>query len=838
MVFRAAPEAYVRSLLLTIMLTGVAGLPTAGRAQAPAPASNPVPAPVPAPTPVAAPASTAPAPDANQSGGMVVRGIRVEGLQRIAEGTVFNYLPINIGDRIDESRIQEAIRAVYGTGFFKDVEMRWDNGTLIVVVAERPSIADFTITGNKDIKTEDLKEPLARIGLKKGRTFNQSVLDEVEQSLTDQYFSRGKYAATIKADVKELPGNKVDIAITIKEGDRAKIRQINIVGNKSFPDKELLESFELKTPGWLSWLRQDDRYSREALTGDLEKLRSFYMDRGFADFGVESTQVAISPDKKNIYITINLVEGERYKVSDVRLGGELVLPEAQLSPLVQVKPGQTYSQRLITQSADLIRLRLSEDGYAFATVEPVPELDREAKTVAVTLYVEPKKRVYVRRVNFNGTSSVNDEVFRREMRQFEGGYLSNSRLERSKIRIQRLPYIEKVEEATNPVPGTPDLVDLDFNITEGLPGQFGGGVGYSESQKLILNGSFVHTNFMGTGNRVQADINSGRYRTVYSFSFTDPYTTINEVSRTISVAYRDITQFTSAASDFSTKTLSASVEYSYPLTEFQRFILGGTWQSAELLSDSFSSRQAQQWVRNNGKSETSFVTGGAIYTSKFDTFEFVAGWVYDSRNRSLFADRGARHRLVFNTTVPGSDIEYYTVNYNYQQYWPLTSWATMLFKVDLGYGDAFGDTTSLPPYKNYFGGGPDTVRGFQENSLGPKDDFGNPYGGDTLVSGQAELLLPIPEKWQSKARFALFYDVGNVYSLGDVQFYDKPGTNPIKYDFHNGDLKQSVGISAQWLAPLGLFRFSYAMPLNAESATSSSYGDDTERFQFSIGGAF
>ena len=777
-------------------------------------------------------------PASAQEEALVVRGIRVEGLQRIAEGTVFNYLPVNIGDRVDQSRIREAIRAVYGTGFFRDVEIRWDDGTLVVAVAERPSISDFTITGNKDIKTEDLQEPLARIGLKKGRTFNQSVLDEVEQSLIDQYFSRGKYSASVEAEVKELPDNKVDIAITIKEGDRARIRQINLVGNRSFSDEDLLERFELKTPNWLSFIRQDDRYSREALSGDLEKLRSFYMDRGFADFGIESTQVAISPDKRDIFVTINLQEGERYTVSDVRLGGELVLPEAQLNPFVRVKPGQTYSQQLITQSADLIRLRLSEEGYAFATVEPVPELDREAKTAAVTLYVEPKNRVYVRRINFNGTSSVNDEVFRREMRQFEGGYLSNSRLERSKIRLQRLPYVEKVEETTNPVPGTPDLVDLDFDITEGLPGQFGGGVGYSEAQKLILNGSFVHTNFMGSGNRVQADINTGEFRTIYSMSYTDPYTTINEVSRTMSLAYRDITQFTSEASDFSTKTLSASIEYSYPVTEFQRLIFGGTWQSAELLSDSFSSRQAQEWVRNNGDSETSFVTGGAIYTTNFDTFELLAGWVFDSRNRALFADRGARHRLVANATIPGSDVEYFTINYNFQQYWPLARWATMLFNVDLGYGAALGDTTSLPPYKNYFGGGPDTIRGFAENELGPKDDFGNPYGGDLLIAGQAEFLLPMPEKWRSKSRFSLFFDAGNVFSQGDVQFYDKTRLNPIEYDFDAGELKQSVGIAAQWLAPLGLFRFSYAFPLNAEDGTDLLYGDETERFQFSIGGAF
>ena len=785
----------------------------------------------------------------------IVKSIRVEGLQRIAEGTVFNYLPVNIGDRVDANRIREAIRAVYGTGFFRDVEIRRDDSALVVVVAERPSIADFTITGNKDIKTEDLQEPLARIGLKRGKTFSQSVLDEVEQSLTDQYFSRGKYAASVKAEVKELPDNKVDVAITIKEGDRARIRQINLVGNRSFSDEDLLERFELKTPTWLSWLRQDDRYSREALSGDLEKLRSFYMDRGFADFGVESTQVAISPGKRDIFITINLLEGERYKVSDVRLGGDLVLEEAQLNPFVQVKPGQTYSQQLITQSADLIRLRLSEEGYAFATVEPVSDLDRDGKTVAITLYVEPKNRVYVRRINFNGTAAVNDEVFRREMRQLEDGYLSNSRLERSKIRLQRLPYIEKVEATTNPVPGTPDLVDLDFDITEGLPGQFGGGVGYSAAQNLILNANFVHTNFLGTGNRIQADVNTGQFRTVYGVSYTDPYTTINEVSRTISLAYRDITAFTSEASDFSTKTISASLEYSYPITEFQRIIFGGTWQSAELLSNSRSSLQAQDWVKSNGNSDTSIFNGGAIYTTDFDTFELLGGWVYDSRNRGLFADRGARHRLVANVTVPGSDVEYLTINYNYQQYWPINRWATMLFNLDLGYGTGLGDTTSLPPYKNYFAGGPDTVRGFEENSLGPIDTLGNPYGGDAIVAAQTEFLLPIPEKWQFKARFSLFYDIGNVFSLGDVEFFDKPpGFTPLNYDFSAGQLKQSYGIAAQWLAPLGLFRFSYAFPVNSEGGTDSvlcpvpvpqgcvptggAYGDQTARFQFSIGGAF
>jgi outer membrane protein insertion porin family len=768
-----------------------------------------------------------------------IRDIRVEGLQRISEGTVFNYLPLNIGDRPDQRRIQEALRAVYATGFFRDVEFRWDNGTLVIAVAERPSIESFTITGNKDIKTEDLTDSLSKIGLKSGRIFNRSVLDEVEQSLTDQYFSQGKYAARVTTEVDELPDNMVRIAIKITEGDRARMRQINIVGNPSFSDEEILESFQLKMPNWLSFIRQDDRYSREALQGDLETLRSFYMDQGFADFRIESTQVALSPDKSNIFVTVNVAEGERYTVSDVKLAGDLILNEADLNPYVLFKPGQTYSQRVITQSADLIRLRLGEEGYAFATVEPVPELNKEDRTVAVTLYVEPKNRVYVRRVNFNGASAANDEVFRREVRQFEGGYLSNSKLERSKIRLQRLPYIEKVEVNTNPVPGTPDLVDVDFDIEEGLPGQFGGGIGYSESQKFLLNGSFVHTNFFGTGNRVAADVSTGKYRTIYSLSHTDPYTTIDEVSRTMSVAYRDITQYTSGASDFSTETFSASLEYGYPVTEFQRLIFGINWQESDLLADSFSSAQAKEWVQNNGDSYSERVSGGTeIYGTYFSAFELVAGWVFDSRNRALFADRGARHRIVFSSTVPGSDVEYFTVNYNAVQFAPLGRYFTLAVNLDLGFGDSFGDTTAIVPYKNYFAGGPDTVRGFKENYLGPRDSFGNPYGGNMLVAAQTELILPIPEKWRTRTRVTAFFDIGNVFSTGGVSFRAPNGITPIDYDLDWGNLKQSVGISAQWLAPLGLFRFSYGFPLNADDATSLSYGDEEEQFQFSIGGAF
>ena len=533
----------------------------------------------------------------------VVSNIRIEGLQRISEGAVYNYLPINIGDSLSTQRIQAAMRAIYATEFFDDVEFRRDGNTLVISVEERPSIADFTITGNKDIKTEDLEESLSSVGLRKGRILNRSVLDDVERSLTEEYFAQGKYAASVKAEVKELPDNLVSINIDIKEGDRSLIRQINIVGNTIFDDEELLESFKLRTPHWLSFISQDDRYSREALQGDIESLRSYYMDRGYADFKIDSTQVAISPDKKDIFITVNIVEGERYTVSDVKLAGDLILDESALTPYVQVRPGQIFSQRLLTGSEELIQLRLGEEGYAFTDVEPVTELDKESREVKVTFYVDPKNRVYVRQINFNGADAVNDQVFRREMRQFEGGYLSKSNVDRSKTRLERLPYIEKVDVETNPVPGTTDQVDLDFDITEGLPGQFGAGLGYSASQGIIVNGNFVHTNFLGTGNRVQADANFGEFTTVFGGSYTNPYVGLNEVSRTINASYRKTTQFTSEASDLDTKTYNAGVSWGYPVTEYQRVNFGFNVQSADLTGNSFSSSaQALQWVRSNGDS--------------------------------------------------------------------------------------------------------------------------------------------------------------------------------------------------------------------------------------------
>jgi len=773
------------------------------------------------------------------AGNFVVKDMRVEGLQRISEGTVFNYLPINIGDEIDSVRVAEAIRSLYGQSLFDDIELRREEDTLIIVVKERPSIENFTIDGNKDIKTEDLMESLRNVGLSRGRTFDRSVLDNVEMFLREQYYDRGKYGVQIKTDVLDRPNNTVRVSIDVIEGDRAKIRQVNIVGNESFEEDDIRGGFTLDTANWLSWIRQDDRYAKEALEGDLEVLRSFYMNRGYADFRVDSTQVAISPNKKDIFVTINVHEGEVYTISDVKIVGDMVIPEIFLSSLIFTAPGAVFNQNVLTQSAEFMQFRLGEEGYANAEIEPVPELDHETKEASITFYLNPQSRVYVRNINFNGISQVDDEVLRREMRQMEGSYLSNSLMDRSKILLQRLPYIEPgVDYRTSPVPGSPDLVDVDVDLEYRMPGQFSGGVGYSESQKLLLNGSIVHTNFLGTGNRVALELNSGRFQKLYSVSHTDPYRTMDGMHRTVSVNYRDVTQFTSAASDFSTTSAGATVDYGFPISEFQRISYGLTFQHSELLSSTNSTQQAQDWVANNGNPFIEDVGNGAVFFgTEFDAIELVAGWSYDSRNRSLFATRGMRQQVVLSVAVPGGDVEYFQARYNFTKYIPITQKWIVRLNAELGLGEAMGDTTALPPYKQFYGGGPTSVRGFKESYLGPRDSFGRPYGGNMLVAGQLELIIPLPEKFASQARASIFYDVGNVFNTGEVAFTDKLGS-PIEYKPDFGDLKTSVGIGVQWLAPLGLFRFSYAYPLNTYSGNDRYYGDELERFQFSIGQAF
>jgi outer membrane protein insertion porin family len=741
------------------------------------------------------------------------------------------------------------VRALYDTGFFRDVEIRRDGSTLIIVVNERPTIESFQIKGNKDIKTEDLGKSLRNVGLAQGKTFDRSVLEDVKSFLQDQYGARGKYAARIDTKVEEVAGNRVKINIDIVEGKRAKIRTINLVGNEIFREKDILETLELKTPNLLSFYKQDDRYSRESLQGDLEKIRSYYMDRGYANFEVESTQVAIAPEKDDIFITVNVSEGEVHTIKDVKLAGTFVVPEPLLRRYLLVQPGDMFSRKTITATQELLQNRLGEDGFAFAKVEAVPTTsgDPANKELSLTFFVDPGNRVYVRHITFNGISKINDEVLRREMRQLEGGWLSNVALDRSKQRLERLPYIKKVESETKPVAGSTDLVDVLYEIEEGPSAQLGGGVGYSESQSFILSGNYADANFLGTGRRVAVDLNSGRYAKVYGISVTEPYLTANNVGFTSSLSYRDQTQFVSAASDFSSETIGASFDIGYPISENQGVRFGLSFQKSSLLtSTSGSARQSTEWVALNGDSRITPVdfNGDGTFDltlvgTEYNAVEFTTSWNYDSRNRSLFADRGMRHSFGLSYTLPSiSDVEYYVASYEFVKYVPLFGRFTLQYGADVAFGMDIGDTTALPPYRQFYGGGPETVRGYKESRLGPKDDFGRPFGGNLKVTGRAELLIPLPQKFETSARLSMFYDIGNIFSTGNRYTFSGRSFQPVEYKFEYDKLKHSTGLAVQWLAPLGVFRFSYAIPLNAYKGDANIYPDEVERFQFSVGQAF
>jgi outer membrane protein insertion porin family len=787
---------------------------------------------------VAAYAAEEPVADAH----FTVDNILVQGLQRVSEGTVYNYLPVNIGDELTPRRLREALRALYATGFFRTVELRREGNTLIVVVGERPSIESFEIRGNKDIKTEELTKSLRNAGLAQGKTFDRSLLEEVKSSLTDTYFSRGKYGVKVETKVDEQPGNRVRVTIDITEGARARIRQISVIGNTKFKEQEILDTFELKTPRWNSWYKQNDRYSRESLQGDLEKLKSWYQDRGYANFEIESTQVTISPEKDDMFITISVREGDVYKIADAKIAGNTIVPLAELQALLLLRKGQVYSQQMISATQRLIENRLGVEGYAFAKVDPVPKLDDEKKEVVMTFLVDPGKRVYVRHINFTGIKRTQDVVLRRELRQLEGAWVSNPLLERSKQRIQQLPYIESVDYEKTRVEGSDDLVDVEYKIKEGPSAQLSGGIGYSESSAFMLNGSLADSNFMGTGERLGLELNAGKYAQVYSFSHTNPYITIDGISRTTNVSYSRQTQLTSSYSDFSTETWLGGLDYGWPISERQVFRVGASVQHIEFATGTYSSQQLWNWVRNNG--DTTYLRRSGEYFIRgtvSNLLELSASWNYDSRNRGLFPTAGTAQSFGITSTVPGSGLEYLTATYHFQHYinipLPVVRNVPLRVSATAGYGRAFGNTDSLPPTRHWFVGGPDSVRGFRESTLGPRDSLGNPYGGDTALYGSAEAILPMPRKWQTSARVSLFYDIGQAFYLGDTVFRNKDGTRAdTGVDLKR--LRSSTGIAVEWLAPLGLFRFSYAVPLSWQRETSKFYGDDREGFQFSMGRAF
>lgn len=772
-----------------------------------------------------------------------VTGIRIEGLQRIAEGTVFNQLPVNIGDTLTPQRVREALRALHATGFFRDVELRREEpGILIVVVQERPSIREFKVSGNKEVESEDLVKSLRNVGLATGKILNRSVLEDARQFLVDQYFSRGRYGVLVDANVDEVPGNLVDVHLEITEGKRARIRQINIVGNERFGDEELLAGLELKSSNLLSFYRQDDRYSRQSLEGDLEKIRSYYMDRGYADFEITSTQVTLAPEKDDLFITVNVAEGRTWTLGAVKLAGRFVVPESVLRQYIGVQPGDQYSQRLITASEKALSDRLSEAGYAYADIAVVPVADAATGSIALTFMVEPNARTYVRRIEFAGVQRTNDEVLRREFRQLEGAVLSNAALTRSEERLQRLPYIQSVETETTRVPGSADLVDVEVTVEEGPSSQIGGSVGYSERNSVMASASFIDSNLFGSGDRFALELNGGRYSQVFSVSHTDPYFTSDGVSRSLHASYVERDRLTSSFSQFTTQTYSAGASLGYPISEDQYLSFGLNFSHEDLATVSSSSTQIRDWVRNNGDSYFRRVGRDPVLGTLIDSVELTAAWGWEGRDRTLFPTRGGMHRLGVAITPPGSSVSYATVNFRSQQFFrmPGFDWLQkfpLQVTTNIGWATALGDTTAAPPHRHIFTGGSDSVRGFDDGTLGPRDSLGNPYGGDFGLSSQFDLILPMPEKFQTSARVSLFYDIGQSYYLGDTQFRNRRGDRT-DYKFDLGELRSSAGIAVQWLSPMGLFRFSYAFPLKYQERTRREFGDELRGFQFSVGNAF
>ncbi len=731
-----------------------------------------------------------------------VTDIRVEGLQRIAPGTVFSYLPIKTGETFDETRSADAIRALFRTGFFKDVRIERDSGVLVVVVEERPAISSIEITGNKDIESEPLLVSLKEIGFAQGRVFDRSLLDKVEQELERQYFSRGKYGVKIKTTVTPLERNRVAINIAVSEGRAARIKQISIVGNKVYDDKTLLEDFQLSTPTLLSFYTGVDQYSKQKLAGDLETLRSYYLDRGYINFSIDSTQVSITPDKQDIYITINVTEGEQYRVKEVRLAGDLVVEPEVLFPAVGFNPGDIFSRKRATETVSNISEKLGDKGYAFANVNTIPEINEETKEVLVTFFIDPGKRVYVRRINMSGNTRTRDEVLRREMRQMEGGWFSTSAVERSRTRLDRLGFFEEVNVETPTVPGTTDQVDINYNVTERPSGNLMVGLGYSQSSGVLFNASVTQDNFLGSGKRVSLAFNNSSSNTVYSFSYLNPYYTIDGISRGFGAYYRTTDASEANVADYTADTFGGNVSYGIPINEFDFVRFNVEYEYLDIDTTAFSSQEIRDFINGNG--------------NQFDTLKLRTSWSHDTRNKTIFPDRGSQQRLSLEATVPGMDLQYYKVGYEAQTFIPLTKLFTLMLNGEVGYGDGFGDFESLPFFENYYAGGVRSVRGFEDNTLGPRDSLGDPLGGGFRVVGNAEILFPPPFFTKSNSfRMSAFFDVGNVYPSYD--------------DFRADELRYSVGVGATWLSPLGALTFSLARPLNDEP------GDQTQVFQFTIG---
>ncbi|TXH10361.1 MAG: outer membrane protein assembly factor BamA, partial [Gammaproteobacteria bacterium] len=785
--------------------------------------------------------------------------IRIDGLQRIGAGTVFTYLPVERGDTLDSARSAEALRALYKTGFFEDVRLDHQGSILVITVVERPAINKLTLAGNKDLKTEDLLKGLKDIGLAEGETFNRLNLDRVTQELNRQYNNRGKYSVEITPNVERLDRNRVNLTLNIKEGKAAKIRHINLVGNDTYPDEDITKGWESHTSNWLSWYKRDDQYSREKLSGDIEKLNAWYLNRGHVDFSLDSTQVAISPDKKDMYLTAGITEGEIYSISDVAVSGDTVLPKEEIEQIVAfIKPGNIFSRGLLELATDAIVARLSNIGYAFAQVNPVPTIDREKRTVGINMQVQPGPRVNVRRIVFKGNSRTADQVLRREMRQFEGSWYSQAAIDRGKVRLSRLGYFEEVNVDNEPVPGSDDQVDVVYEVKETTSGSIAAGVGYSQLSGMNLSLQLSENNFLGSGNRVSVALTRSTYQKRYDFSFMNPYFTDEGLSLGYNLWWREFDYSSYNVAQYSTNSGAAQVFMGLPLSESDSISLMFGIDTNEILASPGSTPPPL----------VDYIS--AVGNRTFHSWRGQIGWGRDTRNDYFIPVAGSTQNLSAEIALPGSTVEYFKLSYDFAKYWPLSQMLVLKTGVNLGYGDSYGKSISrnlcytagtwvdgpdadtlpdtwvpgpppsepclvtspdydktvtangLPFFENFYAGGiaaSGKVRGFVDNTLGPAYTSGSgyrqPLGGSFLVAGTVEAIFP--KLFDSPAaRVSAFLDFGNVYDGWD--------------NFSASELRASAGIALLWRSPMGPLSISYAMPLRKKD------GDQIERLQFTFGG--
>lgn len=734
-----------------------------------------------------------------------VSDIRIEGLQRISAGTVFNYLPVKVGQTFNQKQSSNVVRALYKTGFFKDVRLEHEGSVLVITVVERPSLASVKVIGNKSIEDDLLNENFKKLGFVEGRVFNKSLLDKIEQELRRIYFSEGKYAVKINSIVTPMPRNRVGVEINISEGRSAKIRKINLVGVTQFKTKRLLRLFTLRTPGAFTVFTKKTQYSKQKLGGDLEKLRSFYHDNGYLEFRITSTQVSISPDKKDIYITVNLQEGPQYRIKNIKIAGRFNIKKAELNKMVTFTKGSIYSRKQIMQSTRKIKSHLANEGYANVQIKAIPELNKAKKTAVITIFIDPGRRVYVRRILMIGNLRTSDLVLRRELRQMEGTWYSAAQVQRSKVRLQRLGFFTSVEVTKKAVVGSNDQIDIIFKVKEKPGGNFLASIGYSETSGVILQTSIEQDNFLGTGKKVAFAVNTSDVNRGFKISYVNPYYTEDGVSRGITFRSEETDASRANLSNYATDESLLGINYGIPLSEYNRlrFSLGA--KRLQIITTDSSPTQVTDFVNT--------------YGDENDTISLSIGWSHDTRNKAIFADRGVLHRISAEVALPGGDLEFYKVRYKHHRFVKLTKRFTLSLKGELAYGEGLGDTEGLPFYENFFAGGVKSVRGFEENTLGPRDSNGNPIGGALKVLGSAELIFPPPFNKDSKAfRVSAFVDVGNVYA--DLDAYD------------SDELRASAGLSVIWISPIGPLSLSFASPIKEK------VGDETEVVQFSLGGSF